>query len=175
MFEGHDAEFDGGDTGGWLKMPLPEWLFPKGLRKVKLAVQEYKLYLAEAVQREQKKGMVEQIGVPNLATLMVRVKDIEKDQNRASGTMMGHLSDDELYGNMFAFNTAGFETTAMTLSFCLPHLALYPELQEWTRGEVDAVFGAGGGLSFEGAYEKLPRVRALMVRDSIHECGCADL
>jgi cytochrome P450 len=147
---------------GGLKVPVPNWLFPSGLRKVKLAVEEYKVYLAELVQREQKKGLTEQGGVPNLATLMVRANDIEKDEILASGAMTGYLSDEELFGNMFAFNMAGYETTAMTLSFCLPHLALYPEVQVWAREEVDTVFGHGKELVYEEAYENLPRVRALM-------------
>jgi cytochrome P450 len=149
---------------GSLEMVIPEWLFPRSLRRVKLAVKEYRLYLANAVRREQKRASTELEKVPSLSTLLVRANDLEKDVNLASGTKTGYLSDEELFGNMFAFNFAGQETTARTVSFCIPYLASYPEVQDWARKEVDEVFRGGKELSYEEVYEKLPRVRALMVR-----------
>lgn len=148
---------------GGLKLPLPDWVMPNGFLRIREAVEEYKLYLLEAVQRQQTKSSSEHDKVANLTTLLVRANDIEKDENLASGNKVGSLSDDELYGNMFAFNAAGYETTAMTLSFLVPYLAIYPQVQDWAREEVDAVFHKDELMSYEEAYEKLPRIRALMV------------
>jgi cytochrome P450 len=148
---------------GGLSLPGMQWWAPKGLVRIKAAVEEFKRYMWEAVKNQQEKGKSEQEKIPNLASLLVRANDIEKDENLASGKMTGHLSDEELYGNMFGFNIAGYETTAMAMGFSLPHLALEPEVQEWARQEVDQVLTSGKGLPYEETFEKLVRVRAVMV------------
>ena len=52
-----------------------------------------------------------------------------------------HLSDTELYGNLFLVNMAGFETTATVLTYTLALLAANREIQDWVGEEVDAVWG----------------------------------
>ncbi|ETN38263.1 uncharacterized protein HMPREF1541_06294 [Cyphellophora europaea CBS 101466] len=143
---------------GGLKTSVPDWILPKPLKRVKTAVEEYRLYLLEAVQRQQKKGTQQGGAVADLATLLVRANDAEKEEDPKSG----HLTAAELYGNMFIFNIAGYETTAMSLSFAIPYLAAFPDVQAWARDEVDEVFGKSDTLSYEEAYERLPRVRAVM-------------
>jgi cytochrome P450 len=76
------------------------------------------------------------------------------------------LSEDEIRGNLFAFSTAGFETTANTLCYAVSLLAIYPHIQSWIQEELDVVFS---GLKPEdtGDYDlifpRLSRCLALMV------------
>ena len=46
-------------------------------------------------------------------------------------------------GNMFAFLMAGHETTAHSLAFALPLLALYPDEQEALYEHVSSIIGRG--------------------------------
>ncbi|KAF4684993.1 hypothetical protein FOZ62_027560, partial [Perkinsus olseni] len=50
-----------------------------------------------------------------------------------------HLTDEELKGNLMIFVAAGFETTAMTIAWCLYYLCLYPDIQAKARSEVDEI------------------------------------
>ena len=52
----------------------------------------------------------------------------------------GKLSDEEIVANSLTFLLAGFETTAITLSFTSYLLALHPEIQEKLQTEIDEYF-----------------------------------
>ena len=52
----------------------------------------------------------------------------------------GKLSDEEIVANSLTFLLAGFETTAITLSFASYLLALHPEIQEKLQTEIDEYF-----------------------------------
>ena len=52
----------------------------------------------------------------------------------------GKLSDEEIVANSLTFLLAGFETTAITLSFTSYLLALNPEIQEKLQTEIDEYF-----------------------------------
>lgn len=70
----------------------------------------------------------------NLMTSLVRAS---QDEHKTSGG----LTESEIYGNMFAFNFAGHDTTANTFTFALYYLAAHPEAQDWISEEIQAVFG----------------------------------
>ncbi|XXG95845.1 hypothetical protein Hte_002116 [Hypoxylon texense] len=53
----------------------------------------------------------------------------------------GSLTESEIYGNMFAFNFAGHDTTAHTFTFALYFLAAHPEVQDWLSEEIREVLG----------------------------------
>lgn len=58
----------------------------------------------------------------------------------------------------------GHETTAGTISFAVPLLAIHSEVQEWVRDEVDAVMGnATGQPVYQDTFPRLVRCLATMV------------
>jgi len=69
------------------------------------------------------------------------------------------LTDSELYGNLFAFNFAGFETTSGTLAFALVYLAAHPTMQDWAAQEVRQHYCAP---DYATSYPKLVRCQAVM-------------
>lgn len=75
-----------------------------------------------------------------------------------------HISEQEVFGNMFAYNFSGHDTTARALNFTFYLLAAYPEVQDWMREEIQYVLGGGPSstLSYEAA-SKLTRCTAVMV------------
>lgn len=72
------------------------------------------------------------------------------------------ISEQEVFGNMFAYNFSGHDTTARSLNFTFYLLAAYPKVQDWMREEIKHVLGEGSTLN--PSYESVPRlVRCLAV------------
>jgi cytochrome P450 len=65
------------------------------------------------------------------------------------------LTEDEIVAQGWAFMTAGYETTATTLSFCSYELALNPECQEKLYEEINSAIDSNGEISYE-VLAKLP-------------------
>ncbi|KAI1658098.1 cytochrome P450 [Daldinia decipiens] len=70
----------------------------------------------------------------NLMTSLVRAS---QDEAKTSGG----LTESEIYGNMFAFNFAGHDTTAHIFTFALYFLAAHPDVQDWLSQEIRHVLG----------------------------------
>lgn len=138
---------------------LPSFLIPSGLKSLQVAVQEVRWFLRNAVEDERELLKDGKPPRSNLLSTLVQANEEEKKDGDKSLA----LTDDELYGNLFIFNLAGHETTSSALGFAVPLLAIYPEIQEWVRAEVDAVVADCGLEDYNEAFPRLTRTLALMV------------
>ncbi|KIV80030.1 hypothetical protein PV11_07564 [Exophiala sideris] len=140
---------------------IPDVLLPSVLRQLKLAVSEFRLYMQEAVLHQMR-----QKGSGNRTSLlgaMVNANEAEKQlQSEGSASRRSYLTDDELYGNLFVFNLAGFETTAGSMTFALPYLATHPQVQEWVKEELEAVLPRTSDIDYAQTYPKLVRCLAVL-------------
>jgi cytochrome P450 len=143
-------------------LSIPDWLLPASKRRLKPAIHEFRSYLAGAVAERRLDGI--STATHDLASLLLWANDTSKGEQLKSGGKLSYLSDDELYGNMFIYSLAGFETTAMSFSFALPYLAAHPEIQEWVKEEVKALDGTDVDQHGQ-AFPYLPRSLAVMVRN----------
>jgi cytochrome P450 family 6 len=67
---------------------------------------------------------------------------------------VSELDGDDCVAQAFAFLTAGFETSATTMSFALYELAIHPDIQHRLRGEISRVMAKHQGeLTYEGIQE----------------------
>lgn len=139
-------------------LKAPDWMLPNMLRQLKLSVAEFRLYMEEHVLKEMQSP--KSSGAKTLLSSMVSANEAEKTQIQKIGRP-SYLTESELYGNIFLFNLAGYETTASSMSFALPFLASNPEAQRWVIEEVDAVF-AESGKDYSAIYPKLVRCLAWM-------------
>ncbi len=153
-------------------LKAPDWLLPRHLKRLKLCVSEYQQYLTEAAEHEQKAGSTKRSGA-SLVAALVQANDEAKREERKADGIPTHLTDEELYGNMYMFNLAGFETTSFALSFSIPRLAIDPTLQDWLQEEIDSVFKSGNDIGYETAFHQLPRCRALMFETLRHHAAAA--
>ncbi|KAL5378496.1 hypothetical protein DPSP01_009077 [Paraphaeosphaeria sporulosa] len=138
---------------------LPSILIPAGLRRLQIAVQEVRTFLRDAVNAERdalRNGMAPK---DNLISTLVRANEEEKKAEQGKRLA---LTDDELYGNLFIFNMAGHETTSASLSYAIPLLAIYPDIQKWVRAEVDAVLTESSTNYYSEIFPRLVRTLALM-------------
>lgn len=143
----------------------PDVLLPPILRQLKSSVREFKLYMEELVLGQLQKSRKASDDKPSKTSLleaMVNANEAEKDQNTTPVGKPSYLTDSELYGNLFVFSLAGYETTAGTMTFALPYLALHPEIQDWVIEEVDLYYTHTRDRSYQEVYPKLVRCLAVM-------------
>ena len=146
-------------------LKLPDQLLPPVLRKLKLSVQEFQSYMEYSVlqhMQSSRTNVSQQDGSTSLLEAMVTANEAEKEQLQKSGSRPSYLSHSELYGNIFVFNLAGYETTAGTMSFALPYLAAYPEVQDWLFKEINKKYSHSSRKNYEETYPKLVRCLAFM-------------
>lgn len=153
---------------------LPAYLLPKWATEVLNAVNEFKSYMTEMVDRERNAHLRGE-GAPtaNLMSSIIRASDDaqreavsqQAGKENQAATFRTGLSDSEIWGNMFIYNVAGHETTAGTLTYAIGLLACHPEWQEWLRPELKEVFGTEevGEDQYHGAFARLKRCHAIMV------------
>ena len=161
----------------WL-MCLPIW--PRSVRRLGDAVREYPEHNRAMVAGERKlaeedvevdeKGGREKKN--NLMSVIVKLSDEEKKAQGREGAKGGvggkrlYLEEEEIYGNLFLFTLAGFDTTANTMAYALVNLVLEPKWQDWICEEIDAVMpdtDVGATPDYAATFPKLKRCLALMV------------
>ena len=151
------------------------WSFlPKKLRSLGVATQEFQKYMEEMMTHERKLAAKREHGTGNLMGSLVRAsEEAQKSGDTKTSTRQG-LTDEEIYGNIFAFNLAGHETTANTLATSLVLLAANPECQAWLIEEVHRVLGSGGmeDWEYEECFPKLKRCLAVMVCPNTLSISC---
>lgn len=141
-------------------------LAPKRWQKVGIAVEEFSKYMQEIFEQERiAAGNGGTIGnsprrSESLTSALIQASEEDK-ATLGKGSAKG-LSDDEVYGNMFIFNFAGQDTTANTMAYAIALMAIHPEIQEWAREEVVAVFSQNNPQEYDQVFPRLKRVRALM-------------
>lgn len=155
---------------------LPDWMLPQVLRDVKWSVADFKLYMQETVAYT--KGLIHGGNAnqsADMVTALIKANEAAKSAQQSSGpqTKPIFLTDNEVLGNLFILNVAGFETTANALSYTIPYLAMNPDVQEWLREEVDPIWkgkGDASDLEYEKTFPKLTRCLAAMVcYDPLHQ------
>ncbi|KAG9694156.1 putative cytochrome P450, partial [Aureobasidium melanogenum] len=139
-------------------LKAPDWILPSTLKRLKLCVSEFRLYMQEVVRKETQSAS-------KRATLLSAMVSANETAKSEAGEKQVHgstkyLTDEELYGNVFVFNLAGYETTASALSFALPYIAAFPEVQQWMMEEVDKLYTQDS--DYTEAFPRLARCLAWM-------------
>lgn len=149
----------------------PKWLLPAKITRLLECKEDFRLYLKETIAYTRATTQGGGGGQSaDLVSALVEADEAAKREQKTTNAYGGkpmHLTDDELNGNLFIFNLAGFETTANALSYTFPYLARSPQVQEWVSEEIDAVMQGSSGdgdLDYETAFPQLIRCLAVMVR-----------
>lgn len=109
------------------------WL-PRNFRLVHEACVSFQAYMTSLYEEEKRAYAEGEVRDANLMTSLVRAS---QDEEKTSDG----LAESEIYGNMFAFNFAGHDTTTHTLTFALYFLAAHPDVQDWISEEINHVLG----------------------------------
>ena len=144
------------------KKTLSSRFMPQKLKRVGQAAQEFQQYMEEMVARE-RAMRTEKSELSSLMSALVRASDQDTQSKEQGQSSKSGLTDDEIFGNIFAYNLAGHETTANTVASALVLLAAYPEYQSWLREEICSAVSHPKGLAYETAFPRLQRCLAVMV------------
>lgn len=143
-------------------------MMPKSLARIGRAATALKGFMVRMVREERQAIERGQPGSGGLITQLVRdqkttqqlgSKDVAKPRK-------GALSTDEILGNLFVINFAGYDTTAIALTFAVMLLAAQADVQEWLAEEIIAITQSQGNSVEEWGYElfpKLKRCRAVLL------------
>lgn len=138
---------------------------PKKLRSLGVATQEFQKYMEEMLTHERNMAAKREHETGNLMGSLVRAsEEAQKSSDRNDFTRLG-LTDEEIFGNIFAFNLAGHETTANTMATSLVLLAANPECQNWLTEEIHHVLrnsGSSEDWKYDESFPNLKRCLAVM-------------
>ena len=75
------------------------------------------------------------------------------------------LSVEEILGNIFVFNFAGHDTTAISLEYSMLLLVSHPEVQDWISEEMNLLIEERNSkpLDYDTLFPKLKRTLAVLV------------
>lgn len=139
---------------------------PAKLRRVSKATREFQMYMDEMLNTVRNSKSRQRAQSKNLLNALVQASE-EARQSSIDGLTRNGLTDKEIFGNIFIYNLAGYETTANTIATGIFLLAAYPEWQEWLAEEIDLVFDndeSSPKWKYEEAFPRLNRCLAVMVR-----------
>lgn len=139
---------------------------PEKWRQVARAKTNFQAYMTEVYEQTKARVLSTTNGSKSSTTTKSEDRNLMSALVRSSlAEGSAGLSESEIYGNMFVFNFAGHDTTAHTFTFIVALLAAHPEVQDWIREEICAVFGADspGESSCARAFPRLKRCLAVMV------------
>ncbi|KAF1847237.1 putative cytochrome P450 [Cucurbitaria berberidis CBS 394.84] len=147
-------------------LKAPDFLLPGSLRRLKVSIKKLGLYMKESVLQHVQSAKSKPVhGSKALSLLesMVRANEASKQEQKTGGPR-SYLSDSELYGNIFVFNVAGYETTASSFIFALSYLAAHPDMQDWAVEEIDRYYDHDANIipDYAETYPKLVRCLAIM-------------
>jgi cytochrome P450 len=148
------------------KVTLPDWMLPKMIGDVKHAVADFRKYMMANIEKSQdqlRKNPETDIG--EIATALIQANEAAKREEKTTEMKHGHLTDDELLGNLYLLNLAGFETTANALTYTIPYLTAQPMVQDWLREEIDRMLKLYGDVEswkYETVFPQLTRCMAVM-------------
>lgn len=148
---------------------------PAKLQHIGRAIVGFKSYMLGVLAEEKELISQRKPGAGNLMSSLVRASEealqseASKQQTvgrfEATSHQSGGLTIDEIFGNMFVFNSAGHETTANTLAYGILLLTAYPKWQQWIGDELDYVLKDRNmeTWAYEDVFPRLKRCLAVMV------------
>ena len=148
-----------------------QYILPKRFGLVPEAVKEFKKYMSEMLEQERVSNEAgKDTGSANLLANLIRASEESKKDTKDGAVTRGGLTDDEIWGNLFTFNVAGQETTAITITYTIALLACYPDVQEWLKQEIDEVLEPGTveQSEYQKAFPRLKRCLATMASHRQH-------
>ena len=144
-------------------LKAPDAILPGKLRQLKASVAEFRLYMEESVFHHMRSAKASLNQRSSLLGEMVKANESEKQQLQKQVGRPSYLTDSELYGNIFVFSLAGYETTASTMTFALSYLAQHPEIQDWVIEEVDKYYNPqSASANYAVVYNNLTRTLSVM-------------
>jgi cytochrome P450 len=145
---------------------LQAWWTPKSWKAAGDAVATFRDYVAGLIREERESIKQGAQKNQHLVAALVRAceSDALEDGRSASGMRNMTLTEQEIISNLFIYAFAGNDTTAVSLTSLLIHLAAFPETQEWIAEELQHYLVGDDASQWEyKTFPKLKRCLAVVV------------
>ena len=147
-----------------LQLPLPHSWAHTGR-----AAADFKQYIMDMLDEETNLLCQGNSGTGSLMRSFVRALDTHRKEEAAlkgnEDLSSKGLTVEEIFGNIFVINLAGYNTTANTLAFSMILLEANPEVQDWVAEEVRQVARSSDSENWDynERFSNLRRCRAVLV------------
>ena len=150
-------------------------LLPVKWKQIGWAITDFRNYMLEQLARERHLVAEGKPGSGTLISNLVRASEAQQDvagggdgsRNSIDGSSHEKkaLTVDEILGNIFVFNFAGHDTTAISLAYSVLLLVAHPEIQDWMAEELNFYIETDKieDWRYETAFPKLKRCLAVLV------------
>lgn len=134
-------------------------MMPRSLAKVGQAAMALEKFMLNMVGEERAAIDRGELGSGGLVTQLVRAQQttMQSKLGDIAKSDKGALSTDEILGNLFVINIAGYDTTSITLAFLVMLLAANPDVQDWLSEEITA-FAQNKPVE-EWTYDLFPKLK----------------
>lgn len=146
---------------------------PNKLVQVGDAARAFKGHMINMLDQETKALRENKSGSGGMMSSFVRALDVherevaESPELKVSKDGKRGLSIDEIFGNVFILNFAGYDTTANIIAYASYLLATKPEVQDWLAAEIAAVVGSSEApieaWDYHTLFPQLKRCRAILL------------
>ena len=145
-------------TPAFFRLPF----LPSHLKRIGWAIKEFKHYMLSQLTEEKQ---LEAQGHSGSGTLMSNLVRASSEESQAKSSAMKPLTVDEILGNIFVFNFAGHDTTAISLAYAMMLLVARPDIQEWVAEELNFYLTQPDAADWKygAVFPKLKRCLAVLV------------
>ena len=148
-------------------LPQAFWnipFLPASMKQTGRAIRDFKNYMLSQLAYEQS---LETSGQATSGTLMGNLVHASAASvpSESKASQLKPLTIDEILGNVFVFNFAGHDTTAISLAFAMTLLVARDDIQDWIAEELNYYLGDSepDQWQYEAIYPKLKRCLAVLV------------
>ena len=136
---------------------------PAHLKQIGWAIKEFKSYMHSQLSEEK---ALEKEGYSGTGTMMSNlVRASSEEASRSKSSQVKPLTLDEIFGNVFVFNFAGHDTTAISFAYALMLLVSRPDIQDWISEELNFYLPSSNAADwqYEAVFPNLKRCLAVLV------------
>ena len=154
-----------------ITMVLPESalssrISPRKWKRIGSAIRSFRRYMLKQVEEERQLMDSGSPGTGTLVSNLVHAGHHNEEKN------IKPLTDAEIFGNIFVFNFAGHDTTAISLAYGVLLLAANPHIQDWIHEEIQYYLKGEDSdtVPYSDIFPKLKRCLAVFVRLHYQTC-----
>lgn len=143
---------------------------PAKWARVGWAVTEFRRYMLAQLAEEKQLVAEGRQGSGNLISNLLRASDelaqpVQSTRQAEPARGLKPLTQDEILGNVFVFNFAGHDTTAISLGYSMLLMAAHPGVQDWVAEELNhhLLSDDRQTWNYEEVFPKLKRTLAVLV------------
>ena len=144
-------------------------IMPLKWQQIGWAIKNFRDYMSGQLEDERHLVRSGKPGTGTLVSNLVRASDEMANEKTllSDGKSIKPLTEAEILGNIFVFNFAGHDTTAISTLYAILLLVAYPQVQDWVHEELQYHLDADlKSVSYSKVFPKLKRCLAVLVRSA---------